>query len=151
MSTWKVTIATAAIFSTGFFAGVLVPRSSSPGKSGGAPSSMTSPLPNDRRISAVRSFTRDLGLTAEQHEQIDALIDESQERTRVMWDLVAPEVQEEFKRLRAEVVSVLTPEQRKRFEERSRRYRQQRSKESSSSSNTPASLPISSPVRTESP
>ena len=45
----------------------------------------------------------------------------------MLWDLVGPEVQEEFKRLRTAIVQELNPSQRKQFEEKSRRYRRERS------------------------
>ena len=131
MNGWKVILATAAIFCTGFFAGLLFPKMHPPARTGGgAPASVSSPLPNDRRIAAIRQFTQDLDLTPEQQQQVDLLVDESQERTRVMWELIGPEVQDEFRRMRGEVVRVLTPEQRKRFEERSRKYRRERARES---------------------
>ncbi|MBL9171265.1 MAG: hypothetical protein JNN07_26265 [Verrucomicrobiales bacterium] len=128
ITNWKVIVATMVIFCTGFFAGVLFPRhvkstSSSPQST----SAQSFPLPNERRIEALRRFTQDLQLTEEQRQKIEAHISESQDRTRVLWDLVGPEVQDEFKRLRGAVVQELTSSQRRQFEERSRRYRKERS------------------------
>lgn len=141
MISGKVILATLVIFCTGFFAGVLFPRHMgrppSPPPLGSQPSL---PLPNERRIAALRQFTEDMDLTPAQRERIEGHIQDSQERTRVLWDLVSPEVQEEFRRLRSDVVKELTPEQRKRFEERSRRYRRDRARESAT--NAPASIPI---------
>lgn len=129
MTNWKVILATTVIFCTGFFAGVLFPshRSSSSAPTANSLPPQAFPLPNERRIEALRKFTQDLQLTDEQRQKIESHIAESQDRTRVLWDLVGPEVQEEFKRLRGSVVQELTPSQRRQFEERSRRYRKERS------------------------
>lgn len=128
MSQWKIIVATLVIFSTGFFAGVLFPRGQAPASITRATPNQTPPppLPNERRIEALRRFTQDMDLSEEQRSRIQAHIQESQERTRLLWDLVGPEVQDEFKRLRSEVVAELSPEQRKRFEERSKKYRRER-------------------------
>lgn len=128
MSNWKLILATLVIFCTGFFAGVLFPHHpprSLPPPSNPSPASI--PLPNERRIEALRRFTQDLQLSSEQRQRIEGHIAESQDRTRVLWDLVGPEVQEEFKRLRTAIVQELNPGQRKQFEEKSRRYRRERS------------------------
>ncbi|MBI1842415.1 MAG: hypothetical protein HYR88_16380 [Verrucomicrobia bacterium] len=128
----KLILATLLIFSTGFFAGVLFPHpqpatvQSALRPSG--PPTTTPPLPNERRVEALRRFTQNLDLAPEQRERIESHIQESQERTRLLWDLVGPEVQDEFKRLRAQVVSELKPDQRKKFEELSKKYRRERSK-----------------------
>lgn len=149
MSTWKVILATLVIFCTGFFAGVLFPRRGPQSFSLKPPLAAPSPLPNERRIEALRRFTEDLQLTEDQKERIEAHIQESQERTRVLWDLVGPEVQEEFKRLRSDVVQELNPSQRKTFEERSRRYRRERSTSRSSdmTASNAVSLPSPSPSK----
>jgi Spy/CpxP family protein refolding chaperone len=128
ITNWKVIVATMVIFCTGFFAGVLFPRHvKSTSNSPQSTSAQSVPLPNERRIEALRRFTQDLQLTEEQRQKIEAHISESQDRTRVLWDLVGPEVQDEFKRLRGAVVQELTSSQRRQFEERSRRYRKERS------------------------
>lgn len=129
ITNWKVILATTVIFCTGFFAGVLFPRhtKSQPASAGGTLPPQAFPLPNERRIEALRRFTQDLQLTEEQRQKIESHIAESQDRTRVLWDLVGPEVQDEFKRLRGSVVQELSPSQRRQFEERSRRYRKERS------------------------
>lgn len=144
----KVILATLVIFCTGFFAGVMFPRhglhTPKPGMTSNTGLAGGLPLPNERRILALRQFTEDMDLTTDQRERIESHIQNSQERTRVLWDLVSPEVQEEFKRLRSDVVSELSPEQRKRFEERSRRYRRERARENATNApGAPSQPPLS--------
>lgn len=149
MSQWKIILATLVIFSTGFFAGVLFPRGQAPASSGPratANQTPPPPLPNERRIEALRRFTQDMDLSEEQRNKIQAHIQESQERTRLLWDLVGPEVQDEFKRLRSEVVAELSPEQRKRFEERSKKYRRERAAHPESRDTVPSLPAIPRPL-----
>src|SRR5260370_32113214 len=58
-----------------------------------------------------------LSLTAEQNERLDTIMRESQERTKVYWELLEPELRGEFRKTRDEIREVLTPEQRKEFDD----------------------------------
>lgn len=145
MNQWKIILATLVIFCTGFFAGVLFPKGPRSVPGNPATSSQAGlPLPNERRIEALRRFTHDMDLSEEQRGKIESHIQESQERTRLLWDLVGPEVQEEFKRLRSEVVSELSNEQKRKFEERSKKYRRERSARPEGRE-LPPSIPIPQP------
>ncbi len=140
MSGWKVILATLVIFLTGFFAGVLFPRTAISSAPRNAPplSLVPPPPPIERRLELLRRLTRELSLSDDQRTKINAKIEESQERTKLLWDLVTPELQEEFRRLRNEVVEELSPEQRKQFEERSRRYRRERGQRSDTNAPLPS-------------
>ena len=156
MQQWKLILATLLIFSTGFFAGVLFPRKQPVTVQSGLRPSInavpaTPPLPNERRIEALRRFTQNLDLATEQRERIESHIQESQERTRLLWDLVGPKVQEEFKRLRSDVVNELKPDQRKRFEELSKKYRRERTKNGDAPSPNLPILPATSVPATVAP
>jgi uncharacterized membrane protein len=130
VSIWKVSLAALVLFFTGFCAGVLFPRPM-PGAALPAPriappaTTVTAPAitPDGRRYDVVRKMTHELGLSEEQKQRIEFHIRESQDRTRVIWELVGPEVQEEFRKLRTDVGQELTPEQRKQFEAKLRKVR----------------------------
>ena len=141
MSPWKVTLAALVIFCTGFFAGVLFPRPAT-NNSQPVPRAVVQPaiMPDGRRYEVVRKMTHELGLSEEQKQKIDVHIRESQDRTRVIWELVGPEVQEEFRRLRTDVEQELTAEQRKQFESKLRRVRKT-DRIKSEDTNAPAEVP----------
>ncbi len=110
MNTWKVILATVVIFSAGVFTGgLLVKQTSKP---------EPVPAPEFGRIQMLRRLSRLLSLTPEQNERLDTIMRESQERTKVYWELLEPELRGEFRKTRDEIREVLTPEQRKEFDER---------------------------------
>jgi hypothetical protein len=80
-------------------------------------------MPDERRYEAIRKMTRELNLSEDQLRRVETRIRESQERTRVIWELVGPEVQEEFRRLRSDVAAELGPEQLRKFEANLRKSR----------------------------
>ena len=69
------------------------------------------------RFETLRALTRELGLTADQQAVIGKLIDEARDRVGIWMSLIEPETQEELKKLREEIRTRLTPQQRPRFEE----------------------------------
>ena len=77
------------------------------------------------RLEFLRRAQRDLELTADQREHINRILRESQERIRAITEPINPQIREELKRTRADFVQVLTPEQRKRFNEMAREQQQQ--------------------------
>ena len=82
---------------------------------------MTLPLGLSPRRQFPKDFLerldRELKLTPEQHKQIDQVLDEGQKRTKEIWDRIAPEVRQEMKNSREQILNLLTPEQKTRFEE----------------------------------
>ena len=123
MSSWKPILAALVIFTTGFFAGVLFPRPSTPSVAPVVKLTPPALLPDGKRYEAIRRMALDLKLTEEQRRNVETHIRESQERTRAIWELVGPEVQEEFRRLRTDVGRELSPEQHRQFEARLRKAR----------------------------
>ena len=109
MNTWKVILATLIIFAAGVFTGGLLVKQTSP------PSPI--PPPRDIRVQMLQRLTRGLNLTPVQNEQIDQILHESQERSKIYWDLLEPELRSEFRKTREDILDVLTPEQRKKFED----------------------------------
>jgi Spy/CpxP family protein refolding chaperone len=69
------------------------------------------------RLDFLRRVQRDLNLTADQHEQVDKLLKESQERSRKIMEPVASQIRDELATTREEFRKILTPEQRERFDD----------------------------------
>jgi tRNA A37 methylthiotransferase MiaB len=69
------------------------------------------------RIEFLRRMEQELELTPAQREPIDLILKNGQERMKKLMDTVEPQRREEFKKTVEEFRSVLTLEQRKRFDE----------------------------------
>lgn len=70
-----------------------------------------------QRMDFIIRAGRELELTAEQRERIERIIREGQDRSRQIWETVAPEMRKELQLVRERIKAELTPEQRRRFEE----------------------------------
>lgn len=123
MNTWKVILATLVIFVAGLVTGAMVVWHSSrlflpaqqrpfnPNRTNAAPSA------GGMRLEFLRRMQRDLDLSPEQHQQIDKIIKESQERTRKIMEPVVPQLHEELQRTKEAFRQVLTPQQQERFDQ----------------------------------
>lgn len=81
------------------------------------------------RLEFLRRAQRELNLSPVQRQRVDAILKESQERSRAILQPLEPQLHEELRRTREEFRSVLTPEQSARFDElikRTQRPREQR-------------------------
>ena len=131
MKPWKVILAAVVIFGCGALTGAMIFRAGRPAAVvAPAPSVVAvntkSPAPPGWQLQRLQFFKRmekQLDLAAEQREQIDKIMKESQERVRPLWDQIGPQMGEELKRVREEVSQVLTPPQRKKMNELMRRGR----------------------------
>ncbi len=127
MNAWKIILATMVIFGTGVITGGLLVRHSqhsqrvwprqiiqyqTPPRPAAAPASSGGP-----RLEFLRRAERDLHLTAEQRQQVDGILRQSQERIKKLMDDVSPAMKEEVQRAREEFRAVLTPDQRERMDE----------------------------------
>jgi hypothetical protein len=108
---WKVILAALVIFSAGMVTGALtvnldfrepVPRKTSSNNAGQRP-----------RSDFATRMQRELALSPEQKEQIDVILRESKERSKKIWE----SANEEHRNVRENIRGVLTPDQRKQFEE----------------------------------
>jgi Spy/CpxP family protein refolding chaperone len=63
-----------------------------------------------------RRMERQLELTPDQRQRIEAIVKESQERVRALAEDLAPRTREELRRMREKIREELTPEQRRKFE-----------------------------------
>lgn len=119
MNPWKVILATMVIFGTGVLTGALVVRytvnftNTPPQRFGFAGQGS----PGGMRLEFLRRIQRDLDLTAEQQDQVDKVLKQSQERTRKIMEPVVPQLHGELQRAKAEFREVLTPAQQTRFDE----------------------------------
>jgi Spy/CpxP family protein refolding chaperone len=76
--------------------------------------------PRDREFR--RRFSRELGLSADQQERVDSIMDRRGRELRAIRRQVQPQLDSIITRTRRELDSVLTPEQRKKAEELRRRH-----------------------------
>ncbi len=128
MKHWQVILAAALIFATGAATGALGYRTyrnaTQPGQRtrepGGPPPMM------DRRFDFLGRLKRDLELSEDQANRIDLILQEGSKRTRQLWDTVQPQMHEEMKRVTERIKAELNPEQRTRFEEQSKKFRERR-------------------------
>jgi hypothetical protein len=110
---WKVILATIMIFAAGAFAGALFVKSRTPPV-----------LPAKAHVPGIISQERfqarlkkELALTADQTNRVDKVFAESNERIKILWSLIGPEVQKERQEVYESIRAILTPEQREKFEQ----------------------------------
>jgi hypothetical protein len=142
VNTWKVILATLAIFVAGIVTGfVLVnytqrtqqkniraslreaithraevnPRE--PGRGQNLPGNLPGKMPQGLRMDFLKSLDREVRLSSEQREQVERIIKEGQERNQQLWNRVLPELRKEMQETRERIRAILTPEQRAQFEE----------------------------------
>lgn len=126
MSPWKVILATMIIFGCGVVTGGLVvkvrntPRAArieqglhQPGRN----VALNNPAPpwQIQRNEFLRRMDKQIELTPDQRQRIEKIMHQSQERTRPLWQQIAPQMGEELRRVREEIRNELTPEQQKKF------------------------------------
>src|SRR5262249_20332555 len=116
---WKVILAALVIFAAGVMTGGLTGRLKS-----------TEPLPPPATVSfgplrqrgdLLDRMQRQLYVTADQRQRIESILHENHEHMKQLWDSIAPQAQEEHRRVRERIRAELKPEQQKRFEEMLRR------------------------------
>jgi XapX domain-containing protein len=110
---WKVILATVVIFAAGALAGVLFSKARVP-----LPSPPKAPVPgilSQERFQA--KLKEKLELTPDQTNRVDKVFSESNERIKILWDLIGPEVQKERQVVYENIRAILTPEQRDKFEQ----------------------------------
>jgi len=148
------------IFGTGVVTGGLLVRhvehgrDRRPQRAANAIRSGQPPTPGLMRFEFLRRMERELNLTREQHEPIDRILKEGQERMRKLNESVEPRRREELKRTLDEFRAVLTPEQRERLDEllkqQQQRAREQRKAGPPRERPAPGPLPAKPPAGTNS-
>lgn len=139
MNTWKVILATFVIFGAGVVTGGLVVRYSQhapwnkslpaaqpardqSSKAEIAPRGTNRPvnlpgsLMRGMRKDMLKSLDCELNLTEAQRERIEKNLGDGQERTRKICDKIAPELRDEWNRVKCEIRAELTEEQQQKFD-----------------------------------
>jgi hypothetical protein len=110
---WKIILATLVIFAAGAVAGGLFVKSRTPD-----PQPPKPPVPGILSQQRFQSRLKEkLELTPEQTNRINRIFAESNERIRILWGLIGPELQKELQEVRDNIRSELTPAQRDKFEQ----------------------------------
>lgn len=124
MNTWKAILAAFVIFGAGFVTGNVLNRmveaskaASNPPRATPRSSQQTLPLEQLRKIELMGRVQKDLDLTTDQRARIEKIIGEGQDRIRDLWDQVAPDIHDEYEDVKKKLCEVLTPGQKKRFDE----------------------------------
>lgn len=113
MKIWKVILATVVIFAAGALAGGILVKTFGP-----KPDIAKPPVPGILSQQRFQSRLKEkLELTPEQTNRIDRIFAESNERIRILWGLIGPELQKELKEVRDNIRAELSPEQREKFEQ----------------------------------
>ena len=113
MKIWKVILATVVIFAAGALAGGILVKTLGP-----KPDIAKPPVPGILSQQRFQSRLKEkLELTPEQTNRIDKIFAESNERIRILWGLIGPELQKELKEVRDNSRAELSPEQRDKFEQ----------------------------------
>jgi hypothetical protein len=123
VNAWKVILATLVIFGAGLVVGgLVVSHSDRLHAATSKPANTNSPAnPSQFRLhELLRRMDRELALTPEQHEHIEKIMAESQERTQALWKPIAKEMSRETQSVCEAIREQLTPEQRRKFDAFSR-------------------------------
>jgi Spy/CpxP family protein refolding chaperone len=135
VNSWKIILPTVVIFGAGVLTGGLLVdhvqrphfeshRSVAPAHSGGH---RTPGLPPPRSEMLNQEFVsqlnRSLHLTPVQRQKITKIIAAGQERNHDLWKLVSPQFRAVMQDTHEHIRAVLTPEQRKQFEELLKQFR----------------------------
>jgi len=125
VNSWKVILATMVIFGTGVITGgLLVKNTATSGMARRPNAAVKTNLPpisvSPQQLSRMEFLLRvrkDLDLSPEQHDRIEKIIHEGQERSRKLWETVEPDMRKELQSVHEKIRAELSPEQRRRFEQ----------------------------------
>jgi hypothetical protein len=153
VNSWKIILATAVIFGCGVVTGGLLvnyvehaypeirrpfagPRHDRPGTQ-----ELQLPRPQILNRQFVEQLDTAMQLTPEQREKIGKIIADGQERNRDLWKLVSPQFRGVMQDVHQRIRAVLTPEQKKQFEELMKQFSPRRLP---APTNVPSALPPAS-------
>lgn len=131
---WKVVIAVMLIFGAGVVTGGLLVRArvapqvaptqtqvtGVPANTTPTPASVAAP---GRQV-FIQRVRRELDLTPEQSAQVDEIMRDSHKRMQKLYEPLSPQAREETRRVRQEIQAILTPSQKKAFNEKFKRRQQ---------------------------
>jgi hypothetical protein len=108
---WRVILAAAVIFLAGAGTGGVIVRTYAPKIVKRTHISPPLPIGEDRRQEYLGKLDRELHLTPDQRAKVEQILCQSQDRMKMIWDPIAGEVKDEYRRTRKEIWEILTPEQ----------------------------------------
>lgn len=120
MNIWKAILAALVIFAAGAVTGSLAVKllQDQPRVQNNRPDRPD--FGQNRRRDYLSRLDRELQLTPGQHQRIEKILSESQDRMRKLWLTIDPKAKEDIKITHERIREVLTPDQQQRFEELSR-------------------------------
>jgi uncharacterized membrane protein len=123
VTAWKPILAALVIFGAGAVTGGYYVKQTAP-----APAARSKPDDSPWGPRAPhQDFINKLALTAGQRAEIELILEDSQRRTHELWETIAPQAREEFRRTRDLIRQQLTPEQLEIFEQEFKpRHRQKK-------------------------
>ena len=124
MNSWKVILATMVIFGTGVITGGLLVKNTVSGTTRRPVAVNRTNLPpvnvspqQFTRMEFLLRARKDLDLTPEQHDRIEKIIHEGQERSGKLWETIEPDMRKELQSVREKIRAELSPDQRRKFEQ----------------------------------
>ncbi len=154
MKEWKVILATLVLFGTGVVTGGLLVHLTS-----GKPQRVKAlypgnpPLFNPKnaahdlsRAQYIRNLTSQLELQPEQVAKIEGALQASQQRSKALWETIQPKLNEEVRKSRDQIREVLTPEQRKKFDEMNKQGRPRKDGPKRATSKRDTNAPVPPPA-----
>ena len=134
MKEWKVILATLVIFGTGVVTGGLLVHltSQKQGRPKLPPLIGSGPVQNqkdirglvhEQRYEYMRRLAHALELTPEQAGKVDKFLTDSQQRTKTLWEPMQGKLNEEVRKTLEQIRDVLSPDQRKKFDEMNKQQR----------------------------
>lgn len=117
MNRWRVILAAAVIFLAGAGTGAIVARNYAPKVVKRTHISPPLPTTPERRVEYIDKLDRAVGLTPEQRTQVEGILAASQKRMKMLWEPLEPQVKEEYRRSRREIMEILNPEQQERMKQ----------------------------------
>jgi len=132
---WKVIVATLVIFTAGVVTGgLLVQRTSAKSPQRRTPLPTQGQLPplresrenrdrdprsaaSEQRQAYVARLNHELSLRPDQTAGVERVLQDGQQRTRVIWESVQPRMHEELRHTRDEIRALLDESQRERFDQ----------------------------------
>jgi len=115
---WMTILAAVVLFCTGAVSGGLaVKLYEDHHRARAAKASMNSGPGWNQRADLLKRLERHIALTPAQHQEIEQILSESQNRVKAIWSRVAPEAREEYKTTNQRILAQLNEDQKKVFEE----------------------------------
>ena len=152
MKIWMTILAALVLFCTGAVSGGLaVKLYEVHHRARLAKATMNSGPGWSQRADLLKRLERHITLTPAQHQQIEQILSDSQNRMKAIWSRVSPEAREEYKTTNQRILSILTEDQGKVFEEMvhnrvGRKDRPAENKRGQGSARTNASLTPMTPL-----